>query len=99
MEIGRFPCTGPRELYEGVSRIPWEQWLDPDGYVSVHGHVRHPMIRNSMYANQLVKDALCDRMVDRMGRRPILVPIDPGWWLICIGPVTSACIWMRRAGN
>lgn len=54
VEIGRFPCTGPRELYEGVSRIPWEQWLDPDGYVSVHGHVRHPMIRNSMYANQLV---------------------------------------------
>ena len=70
VEIGRFPCTGPRELYDGVSRIPWEQWLDPDGYVSVHGHVRHPMIRNSMYANQLVKDALCDRMVDRMGRRP-----------------------------
>ena len=31
---------------------------------------------------------------------PILVPIDPGWWLICIGPVTKrVCIWMRRAGS
>ncbi len=99
VEIGRFPCTGPRELYEGVSCIPWEQWLDPDGYVSVHGHVKHPMIRNSMYANQLVKDALCDRMVDRMGRRPDSGPDRSGVVVDLYWAGDEARVYLDAAGR
>ena len=99
VEIGRFRCTGPHELYDAVSSLPWENWLDPNGYVSVHGHVRHPMIRNSMYANQLVKDALCDRMVKRTGQRPDSGPDRSGVVVDLYWAGDEARVYLDAAGQ
>lgn len=68
--LRQFRCNGPDDLYRGVRAIPWEEWLDPQGYFTVHGNVVHPSIRSGMFGNVKVKDAIVDRMRKETGARP-----------------------------
>ena len=58
------------QMYEEAVRLPWERVLGPDGYVSVVSSVRNESIRNSMFANVRLKDAIVDRISQVEGRRP-----------------------------
>ncbi len=58
------------ELYEGASGLPWERVIPADGYLSVVSTVRNETIRNSMFANVKLKDAIVDRLQRVHGRRP-----------------------------
>lgn len=58
------------QMYEQAVRLPWERVLSPDGYVSVVSSVRNETIRNSMFANVRLKDAIVDRISQVEGRRP-----------------------------
>ena len=66
----------PDAMYAAIRRLPWEEWVDADGYVSVISRGRHPHFDNTMFANQLVKDAVVDRIRDRKRRRPDAGPHD-----------------------
>jgi 23S rRNA G2445 N2-methylase RlmL len=57
-------------LYEGASKLPWERVIPVDGYVCVTSVVDNPTIRNSMFANVRLKDAIVDRIAQQFGRRP-----------------------------
>ncbi|MBQ7666891.1 MAG: class I SAM-dependent RNA methyltransferase [Kiritimatiellae bacterium] len=76
------------DLYEEAFSIPWERYLDPDGYVSVDRAVDNPTIRDSRFAALKVKDAIADRMRSVCGRRP-----DSG------SDRTDACVFLHWAGN
>ncbi len=65
-----FECQHPNELYETLVDMPWEKWIDADGYFTVHGNVVHPTIRSGMFANVKVKDAIVDRIRKTTGKRP-----------------------------
>ena len=64
------------QMYEQAVRLPWERVLAPDGYVSVASSVRNETIRNSMFANVRLKDAIVDRIAEVAGRRPDSGPKD-----------------------
>ena len=68
--LREFPCNDPEELYQVILSMPWEAWLDVDGYFTVHGNVVHPSITSGMFANVKVKDAIVDRMRREVGARP-----------------------------
>ena len=57
-------------LYEGAVKLPWERVIPADGYVCVTSVVDNPTIRNSLFANVRLKDAIVDHLSDRVGRRP-----------------------------
>jgi 23S rRNA G2445 N2-methylase RlmL len=57
-------------LYRAVSEIPWEDYIDENGYFSVASSVDNPTIRDSRYANVKCKDAIADRIKKRHGKRP-----------------------------
>lgn len=69
-EIARFKAYDADELYAELSRLPWEDIVPPDGYLSVVSSVDNPSIRDSRFANLRVKDAVVDRLQDKFGRRP-----------------------------
>ena len=50
--------------------IPWEEYLDGDGYVSVSAATETPGIKDSRYAALKCKDAIADRIKNARGRRP-----------------------------
>lgn len=68
--LAEFDAFDPDEMYDRVWDIPWEEWLDADGYVSVVSSVDTPSIDNTQYANVRCKDAIVDRMVAKLERRP-----------------------------
>lgn len=68
--LDEFEAYDPDEMYEGVRQIAWERLIDVDGYVSVVSAVSTPSIDNTQYANVRCKDAIVDRMVERVGGRP-----------------------------
>jgi putative N6-adenine-specific DNA methylase len=57
-------------MYERAVRLPWERVLSPDGYVTVVSAVNNESIRNSMFANMRLKDAIVDRIQSIHDRRP-----------------------------
>jgi putative N6-adenine-specific DNA methylase len=70
LELASFRCRDPEELYRRVHGLPWEDVLDPDGYLSVVSRVSTPTVDNTMFPSLKVKDGVVDRMTDRLGRRP-----------------------------
>lgn len=74
-----FTAIDADQMYSQVHSVPWEQWIRPDGYVSIGSHVvNNDSIRDTRYANVRVKDAIVDRMREKFGRRPDSGPDDTG---------------------
>lgn len=57
-------------LFAHASAVPWEDWLTPDGFFTVHGTVRNDTIRDTRLPMLRVKDAIADRLREMHGRRP-----------------------------
>ncbi|RBL90606.1 THUMP domain-containing class I SAM-dependent RNA methyltransferase [Chitinophaga flava] len=68
--LRKFDARDADEIYARVNAIPWETLLHPDGYFSITSNVQNDTIKNSMFANLRVKDAVIDRMRDKTGSRP-----------------------------
>jgi len=66
------------ELYTGISRIEWEDYLSPEEYLCVTSAVDNPTIRDSRFANLKCKDAIVDRFKKKTGRRPDSGPEKTG---------------------
>jgi 23S rRNA G2445 N2-methylase RlmL len=63
-------ARNPEELFSGVSRVAWEDYVSPDEYLCVTSAVDNPTIRDSRFANLKCKDAIVDRIKKKYGRRP-----------------------------
>jgi putative N6-adenine-specific DNA methylase len=68
--IEDFEARDPEELYNRLSRIEWEHFIDEDEYLSVHSSVDTPTINNPLFANVKCKDAIVDRIKLTCGKRP-----------------------------
>jgi len=69
-QLADFPASDPPELYKGIKRIMWEEIIAPHEYLCVDSSVQNPNVRDDRFVNQKVKDAVVDRLVIKMGRRP-----------------------------
>ncbi len=58
------------ELYRGIARMAWEDYVSPEEILSVTSAVDNPTIRDSRFANLKCKDAIVDRIMRKVGRRP-----------------------------
>ena len=68
--IKKFTATALQQVYDEVKAIEWEEILYDDGYFSVHTVSEHAEVTNSMFLNVKVKDAIADRFVQQLGKRP-----------------------------
>ncbi len=68
--LDRFRARDPRQLYNNVYEIPWERYIDPDGYISIDKAVETETISDTRFASLKTKDAIVDRMRDKFGKRP-----------------------------
>lgn len=73
--IKQFDCRGVADLYKMASQVAWEKIIPGDGYFSVNSNVYHPSITTDLFANVKVKDAIVDRMRDKLGKRPDTGPL------------------------
>src|ERR1700760_2019076 len=68
--IKSFTAADPKELYDGLLEIEWENLIDFSGYFSVTSNVNNEHILTPLFANVKVKDAIVDRIKSVKGVRP-----------------------------
>ena len=97
--LDEFRCRNAETLYEHLRTLPWEDLIAPDGYLTVTSHVDTPSINNSMYPSLKVKDAIVDRIADRVGRRPDAGPDRRGVVITLYWKRDRARIYLNTSGD
>jgi 23S rRNA G2445 N2-methylase RlmL len=69
-QIKEFQAKTPEDLYQEMIKIPWEDYIDVNGYFSVTSFSDNPEILDSRFPNLKCKDAIADRMTSKKGYRP-----------------------------
>ncbi|WP_018126491.1 THUMP domain-containing class I SAM-dependent RNA methyltransferase [Balneola vulgaris] len=65
-----FTANNADELHKELVTIPWEDYIDKHGYVSITSFIKNKTINNTQFANLKVKDAIVDRIREKTGSRP-----------------------------
>lgn len=65
-----FRCFDRHTLYRKAMEINWGDFIKERNTFAIDANVQHRELRNSLFAAQVVKDAICDQMRNRTGRRP-----------------------------
>ncbi len=68
--LGTFRASNASELHSKMISIPWEDYIDPNGYLSITSFIKNKRISNTQFANLKVKDAIVDRIRNKKGSRP-----------------------------
>lgn len=68
--LDRFRARNPNQLYNTLIEIPWERYIDPNGYISIDRSVETSTISDTRFAALKTKDAIVDRIRSVCGRRP-----------------------------
>lgn len=69
-ELKKCRAQNAEELHKELVQIPWEDYIDKHGYVSVTSFIKNRTINNTQFANLKVKDAIVDRIRKKTGTRP-----------------------------
>lgn len=77
MPIARFHCGGKEDLYRKAAKIDWSLYLSLGKTFAIDANVSHPRLRNSMFASQVLKDAICDFFRQKSGKRPSVDTKEP----------------------
>ncbi len=65
-----FVCYDQKALYKGALKIDWASYIAPGKTIAIDSNVNHKHLRNSLFAAQVVKDAICDQIREKRGTRP-----------------------------
>jgi len=65
-----FKAKNTDELYRTIKRFSWENILYANGYFHVESSVDNRTIKDSRFPNLIVKDAIADRFIEKLGKRP-----------------------------
>lgn len=70
LPLTRFTCRDRHALYHGAGQIDWLRYIKVGQTFAIDANVNHPDLNNSLFAAQVVKDAICDQFRDRTNTRP-----------------------------
>ena len=77
LPLVRFKCYDRKTLYKYADSINWLDYIPPGKTFAIDANVSHRMLTNSLFAAQVVKDAICDQFRERTGQRPNVDVKDP----------------------
>jgi len=77
LPLSRFRCQDERSLYADAGKIDWLAYIPEGKTIAIDANVNHPRLRNSLFAAQVVKDAICDQLRQRAGWRPTVDVKEP----------------------
>ncbi len=77
LPILNFRCNNRDDLYKATASINWHPYVRKSKTLAIDANVDSKEIRNSLFAAQVVKDAICDQMMDKVGSRPSVDTADP----------------------
>lgn len=79
LPMASFVVHDKESLYEEALQIDWERYFQRMPTFAIDAHVdSNPAFTNSLYAAQVLKDAICDRLRKKSGQRPSVDTANPG---------------------
>lgn len=97
--VDEFRAGDADEMYRKINALPWEEFIEPHGYVSVTSFIDNPTIDNTQYANLRCKDAVVDRIRQKKGSRPDSGPNLNGTVLFLFWRNTNCRIFIDASGE
>jgi putative N6-adenine-specific DNA methylase len=70
LPLAKFRCRDAKHLYNEALNIDWSQFILEGKTIAIDANVAHDRLRNSLFAAQVVKDAICDQLREKSGWRP-----------------------------
>lgn len=77
MPLANFYCWDAKALYKKAFEINWSEYIQEDKTFAIDANVSHQRLRNSLFAAQVVKDAICDQFREKTGERPSIDVRNP----------------------
>ena len=77
-QLDRFSCRNADDLYNKIKNISWEDVIPKDSYISISSSVLNDTINDTRFPNMRTKDAICDRLSAKTGKRPDSGPSNHG---------------------
>lgn len=99
LELKYFNAPNAAMLHARAVKIPWEEWIPSDGYVTVHASVSARGREHSGHAALKVKDAVVDRIRKRTGRRPDAGPEQRGAAVFLHWQGDRATVYLDTSGE
>jgi 23S rRNA G2445 N2-methylase RlmL len=65
-----FQARDPKQLYDVLVKLRWEDVIPDDGYFTITSNVNTASVNTELFANVKVKDAIVDRFREVTGNRP-----------------------------
>ncbi len=75
--LGEFTAHGADGLYEAAASVPWEEHLTTQSTFMVEATLRNSEHNHSGFVGLKIKDAIADRLRDKLGSRPDVDTRDP----------------------
>ena len=72
--LEKFSTSSIDQLYRQLYDMQWEDLIPNSEYICIVSSANHPDIKNTMFFNQKIKDAIVDRIRDKTGKRPSAGP-------------------------
>ncbi|PKQ16086.1 MAG: bifunctional 23S rRNA (guanine(2069)-N(7))-methyltransferase RlmK/23S rRNA (guanine(2445)-N(2))-methyltransferase RlmL [Actinobacteria bacterium HGW-Actinobacteria-7] len=70
LSLGDVDATSADTLHAGVTAMPWEDHVRPEGTIAIDSTGVNDALRNTQFTTVRVKDALADRFTEKFGQRP-----------------------------
>lgn len=68
--LGRFRVDSPDSLYHAMQKVDWTEQLKTSDTLRVDAAIHDTFLTHSLYAAQIVKDAIVDQLRTPSGKRP-----------------------------
>jgi len=98
-EIKSFYLFNADDIYRKFKAIPWEDYLDVDGYFSVNSVVENESVTTPLIVNVKAKDAIVDRFRELTGRRPDSGSDFTGLVVQIYWKETQAIVYLNTSGE
>lgn len=70
MQVAEIRARDATALYNGIVKLPWDEWLHATGNLCITSSVENETIRDGRFASLKCKDAIVDKLVQTLGERP-----------------------------
>ncbi len=65
-----FEILEQKDLYEQIYEFPWENYISAENSISIDAVISYTVFTNSQFVAQRSKDAIVDRLREKLGSRP-----------------------------
>lgn len=93
------PYRNEHEVYAAALAVPWERWFAPDQTLRVDLTATKSPLKSLEFATLRVKDAICDRMRDKLGARPSVDTRQPDVRVYAYLTETRCTLYLDTSGE